>query len=219
MARVLPAVAASIPAAAEVFRTGGIVIFPTETVYGIGADLHNSEGVRRLFAVKLRAINQPLLVHCCNMRQLAELVTDVPVFARRLMHRFWPGPLSLVFKKHPSVPTLVTAGRDTVGIRMVAHDFTCAVIGQLNSPIAGTSANYSGRPATACFCRLDPDIVNQVDLAIDAGECGTGFPSTVLDVSVDPPVLIREGAVSLSELAPYLGSRTVRQNQARPAEP
>lgn len=210
MARILPATPAVIAAALETLRTGGIIIFPTETVYGIGCDLRNTAAVRRIFAVKSRPAEQPLLAHCCDVSQLAGLVTDIPVFARRLMHRFWPGPLALVFRRHPAVPTAVTAGRDTLGIRMVANDFTCTVISQLGSALAGTSANYSGQPAAGCFSKLDRNILAQVDLAIDAGSCGTGLSSTVLDVTVDPPVLIREGAVSAAELIPYLGGRSVR---------
>lgn len=214
MARVLPATAASISTAVEVLRSGGIIIFPTETVYGIGCGIHNSTAVSRIFAVKLRAADQPLLAHCCDMSQLAELVVDVPVFARRLMHRFWPGPLALIFKKLPSVPAVVTAGRDTIGIRMVASHFTCATIAQLGTALVGTSANYSGRPATGSFGKLDPAILDQVDLAIDAGDCGTGIPSTVLDLTVEPPVVIREGAVSITELMPYLGGRNIKKNPA-----
>uniref|UniRef100_A0A7C4GGX0 L-threonylcarbamoyladenylate synthase n=1 Tax=candidate division WOR-3 bacterium TaxID=2052148 RepID=A0A7C4GGX0_UNCW3 len=205
MGEVLTANVDSAARAARVIESGGVVIFPTETVYGIGADIANPTAVRRLFEVKGRDFRQPLMAHCSSLDQLAGIVCEVPVPARRLIHRFWPGPLALVLPRSPAIADVVVGGLDTIGVRMVADSFTCLLIENLGRPIAGSSANRSGRPATGSFSELDPGVIGDVDVAIDAGAAGSGQPSTVLDMAVSPPRVIRSGAVAVAEIEAVLG--------------
>jgi len=207
MAEVLAPTADSIARAAQVLAAGGVAIFPTETVYGIGANIADPAAVRRVFLAKGRDFCRPLMAHCSSLDQLPGLVAEVPVPARRLIHRFWPGPLALVLPRHPSVADVVVGGRATIGIRMVADTCTCCLIDRLGRPLAGTSANRSGRSATACFAGLDPELLDEIDVALDAGTAGSGQPSTVLDMTASPPRLIRRGAVAATEIEAVLGCR------------
>lgn len=201
MAVILQPDSAGINQAAAALRDGGVVVFPTETVYGIGADLFNVAAVRRLFEIKGRPLGMPLLAHCANEAQMRQLVASVGVAAKRLMARYWPGPLALVFLADAAVPSVVTAGTRTIGIRMVAHPAAKAMISSLGRAVAGTSANLHGRPATSQFVALDRQLLDSVDAVIDAGVCGDDVPSTVVDVTTETPRVIRPGAVSRDELA------------------
>ncbi len=191
--------------AAAIAARGGIVIFPTETVYGIGAVLRRPEAIERVCQLKQRPAGQPLLIHCSAEIQLVELVQEIPVPARRLMATFWPGPLALVFRAKSGLPNAVTGSNNTVGIRMVAHPVFCALAARLGSPLAGTSANLHGRTATSDFTRLSPELVGAVDIALNAGVCGTDVASTVLDMTHEPPVLLRKGAVPVQAIETALG--------------
>ncbi len=182
-------------------RDGGVVVFPTETVYGIGVDLFNVAAVRRLFEIKSRPLGMPLLAHCANEAQMRQLAASVGVAAERLIARYWPGPLALVFLADAAVPSVVTAGTRTIGIRMVAHPAARAMISSLGNAVAGTSANFHGQPATSQFAALDSQLLDRVDAVIDAGVCGDDVPSTVVDVTAELPRVIRRGAVSCDELA------------------
>lgn len=215
----LPAGPDSAARAAEVLRAGGLVIFPTETVYGLGCDIGNDLAVRELFRLKGRDGRLPLMAHCGDISQLAVLVDEVPIFARRLIHRYWPGPLALVMRKHPAVSDVVTAGRRTIGIRMVADPCTCLLIANLGAPLAGTSANLHRAPATNDFSRLDPALLAGVGAALDAGVTGSGQASTVLDVTVDPPALLRAGAVSAEEIEAAIGRPVRHAPAAEPGPP
>ncbi|MEO0085007.1 MAG: L-threonylcarbamoyladenylate synthase [candidate division WOR-3 bacterium] len=210
MAEVLQPKSDSAAHAAQILSSGGVVVFPTETVYGVGADIANPAAIERVFEVKGRDFRQPLMAHCSSLDQLPGLVSEVPVLARRLIHRFWPGPLTLVLPRSPAVADVVVGGLGTIGIRMVADSFTCLLIENLGRPIAGTSANRSGRPATNCFTELDPEFLGGVDAAVDSGVAGSGQPSTVLDMTVFPPRLVRSGAVPIAELEAILGCRPVQ---------
>lgn len=190
--------------AASTVAGGGTVIFPTETVYGIGADLRCTAAILQVCRLKQRSVGQPQLVHCSSERQLAGLVQDIPDAARKLIAAFWPGPLALIFKAVPGLPSTVIGPGNTVGIRMLAHPVTCALIEELGSPLAGTSANLHGRPATSDFTRLSPELLEGVDIALDSGVCGTDVASTVLDVSSDVPRLLRKGVVSLRAIEAVL---------------
>ncbi len=193
--------------AANIVSQGGTVIFPTETVYGIGADLRVPEAIKTVFLLKHRPLHQSLLVHCSRVSQLTLLVTEISPLARLLMEKFWPGSLCLVFKANPALPPTVIGPGHTVGIRMVAHPVTCALIDQIGSPLAGTSANLHGQPATSDPSRLDQNLLSRVDVVLDSGICGTGKASTILDVTVEPPRLVRLGAVSLREIEAVIGYR------------
>ncbi len=195
----------SIAQAARILRDGGVAVFPTETVYGIGADIRNTEAVRRVYGLKNREPSQPLMAHCASPVQLLEYVADVPAWVQPLMSRFWPGPLALVFRSSANVPAIVTGGRDTIGIRMVGHPVARDLIEELGAPIAGTSANLHGEPATSRFDLVSPSLLERVDVALDAGLCGRDVPSTVLDVAQRPPRVVRVGAVSVQDIEAVVG--------------
>jgi L-threonylcarbamoyladenylate synthase len=204
MARVLPASVAACTEAAGCLRDGGIVVFPTETVYGVGVDIRRLDAARRLLAAKELDPGHPLMAHCSDTGQLARLVSDVSIPARRLIHRFWPGPLALVLHRLPSIPPEVTGGSGCLGIRMVADRFTAALISELGAPIAGTSANLHAAPAAGDFARLSRTLLDRVDIAIDSGPAGSGQASTVLDMTTAPPRLIRAGMVPVEEIEALL---------------
>ncbi|UCG42436.1 MAG: threonylcarbamoyl-AMP synthase [candidate division WOR-3 bacterium] len=199
--------AAAVAGAADRIRHGGIVVFPTETVYGIGADIRCASAIEKAARLKNSPAGKPLLVHCCAVDQVQGLVAEIPAVAQVLMDRFWPGPLAMIFKSLPDVPAIVTAGTGKVGIRMVSHPGFSDFCARLGAPIAGTSANMHGEPATSVFAEIDPDLLAGVDAAIDAGICGSGHPSTVIDLTDDPPRLLRAGAVASERLQAALGLR------------
>ncbi len=196
-----------IAAAGAILSQGGLVVFPTETVYGIGADIRNPGGVEKVIRLKHRPAGLPVLAHCSDMSQLAGLVAEIPESAQTLIDRFWPGPLALVFRKSKSVPAVVSGPTDTIGIRMVAHPVACQLIAKLGAPLAGTSANLHGEPAISSFDAINPELLKQVDVALDAGTCGQAKPSTILDVTCQPPRLLRPGAVPLARIETRLGYR------------
>lgn len=186
---------------------GGIVLFPTETVYGIGVRADNPAALGRLRGLKGKPAKTPLLLHCADFARLTGWVEPLPDSARRLAERYWPGPLALVLGRGRLASAALTGGRGTVGVRVVAEPTGRALLAALDCPLAGTSANLHGRPPVADFRRLDPDLLAGVDVAIDAGNCGPGIASTILDLSEEEPALIRAGAVPVSELESLLGWR------------
>ncbi|MBN2464125.1 threonylcarbamoyl-AMP synthase [candidate division WOR-3 bacterium] len=195
----------SIRQAARVLRDGGVAVFPTETVYGIGADIRCEEAVRRVYALKDRELLQPLMAHCASPVQMLEYVADVPQWVQPLMSRFWPGPLALIFRSTDRIPSVATGGGRTIGIRMVGHAVARDLLEELGAPIAGTSANLHGQPATSRFAGISPALLERVDVALDSGLCGKEAPSTVLDVTARPPRIVRVGAVSVQEIEAVVG--------------
>ncbi len=200
----------SIRQAARILRGGGVAVFPTETVYGVGADIRNAAAVGRVFALKNRELSQPLMVHCASPVQMLEYVAEVPEWVQPLISRFWPGPLAMVFRSTDKVPSVVTGGGRTVGIRMVGHPVARDLLEELGAPIAGTSANQHGEPATSRFDALDRSLLERADVALDAGLCGQDVPSTVLDVTLKPPRVVRVGAVSVQAIEALVGRVLVR---------
>jgi L-threonylcarbamoyladenylate synthase len=195
----------SIQRAGAVLRAGGVAVFPTETVYGVGADIRNAEAVGRVFFLKHRKPSQPLMAHCASPVQMLEYVAEVPERVQSLISRFWPGPLALILRSTDKVPAVVTGGGRTIGIRMVGHPVARDLIEELGAPVAGTSANPHGEPATSRFDAISPELLEQVDVALDAGLCGRDMPSTVLDVTCDPPRVVRVGAVSVQDIEAVVG--------------
>ncbi len=186
--------------AVEILSNGGVIIFPTETVYGIGADILNSSAVERVGKIKRRSLPQPLLIHCGSLSQVIPLVKEIPKWVIPLINKFWPGPLALIFFRSEVVPTGVTAGRESVGIRMVNNPIFIAITKELGRPLVGSSANIHNHPPTNRFSEIAPEVINEVDLAIDAGTFGSGKPSTILDVTSYPPRLLRAGDISKEEI-------------------
>jgi L-threonylcarbamoyladenylate synthase len=220
-ARILPADRpASIAEAAAVLRGGGLVAFPTETVYGLGADAMNPAAVARVFEVKARPSFDPLIVHLDRPAALPRVARSVDRRVEALAARFWPGPLTLVLPRAPAVPDIVTAGLDTVGVRVPAHPAARALIEQAATPVAAPSANPFGyvSPTTA---RHVADLLGPlVDVVLDGGACPVGVESTILSLAQDPPVILRPGGLPREELEAVLGRPlAVAEPAERPLAP
>ncbi len=195
--------------AAEIIKNGGLVAIPTETVYGLGASALNDEAVERIFAVKGRPQDNPLIIHVHGAEALARWCREVPEEAYILAERFWPGPLTMVLKKQSEVPERVTAGMDTVAVRCPDHPATLRIIELAGVPIAAPSANISGKPSPTSAVHVRHDIDGMIDAIVDGGECRVGLESTIIDLSVKPPRLLRPGGVSLEQLRELLGEVSV----------
>jgi L-threonylcarbamoyladenylate synthase len=191
--------------AGMILRRGGLVAFPTETVYGLGASALDGRAVRRIFEVKGRPPDNPLIVHVAGREMLRPLVRSWPATAEKLMAAFWPGPLTLVLPAAPGVPREVTAGLDTVGIRMPAHPVALALIASAGIPVAAPSANLSGRPSPTTAGHVLQDLDGRIDAILDAGPAGVGVESTVLDLVADVPVILRPGGITPEELEKVIG--------------
>jgi L-threonylcarbamoyladenylate synthase len=191
--------------AAAVLRAGGLVAFPTETVYGLGADAICAPAIARLFAAKGRPPNNPLIVHLARAQQAVEVTTDWPKIAARLAERFWPGPLTLVLPRGSGIPDAVTAGGPTVAVRVPAHPVALALLEASGLPIAAPSANPSGYLSPTCAEHVLRGLEGRIDLLLDAGSVPGGLESTVLDLTVKPPRLLRPGLVTPLEIEAVIG--------------
>ncbi|NWF93323.1 MAG: threonylcarbamoyl-AMP synthase [Syntrophaceae bacterium] len=191
--------------AAEIIREGGIVAFPTETVYGLGANAFDPLAVARIFEVKRRPLFDPLIIHIARPSDVRKIVLKIPTKAKHLIDRFWPGPLTVVLLKRPEVPDIVTAGLPTVAVRMPDHPLALRLIEEADCPIAAPSANLFGylSPTTADHVR--DQLGDQVDLILDGGPCEVGLESTILSVVEERPVLLRPGGVPLEEIESIIG--------------
>ncbi len=184
-----------------VLSQNGIMAVPTDTFYGLAAHPFQAAALSRLFALKARAPEKPVMVLVDGEARLPQVVREVPEVASRLMERFWPGPLTLIFPGQPDLQRLLTGGTGTIGVRQPRQDLTCRLIAALGYPITGTSANRGGRPPLARAADVDREFGGRVDLILDAGPCPGGLPSTIVDVTSFPPRLVRAGAIPLAELA------------------
>jgi L-threonylcarbamoyladenylate synthase len=195
--------------AAEIIKRGGIVAFPTETVYGLGADAFNPLAVARIFEVKRRPYFDPLIVHVAHPADVKKLVKEIPSHAKKLIERFWPGPLTVVLLKNENFPDIVTAGLPKVAIRMPDHPMALSLIKECRCPIAAPSANPFGylSPTTAEHVR--EQLGDQVDLILDGGPCPVGVESTIVSFSEERPRLLRPGGVSLEEIESVIGKVTI----------
>ncbi len=201
--------------AAAQLKAGGLVVFPTETVYGLGADALNAAAATRIFSAKGRPANSPLIVHVSSLDQAKGFARKFSDIAERLARRFWPGPLSLIVERACSVPDVVTAGTDTVAIRCPAHPVALALIEAFRSGIAAPSANRSSclPPVRACHARKGLD--GRVEMILDAGPCPGGLESTVIDVRTDTIKVLRRGAISIDVLATEASIVDLSQSNAR----
>ena len=191
--------------AAEELHRGGVVAFPTETVYGLGADALNVGAVQKVFSVKGRPADNPLIVHVADTRHLLELAEEIPRKGRQLADRFWPGPLTLILPKTSIVPDIVTAGLPTVAVRVPDHPVTLAIIQAFGGGIVGPSANLSGKPSPTQADHVMADLAGMIDVVVDAGPTRIGLESTVVDVTVDPPAILRRGGLSQERLEEVIG--------------
>ncbi|HOB11531.1 MAG TPA: L-threonylcarbamoyladenylate synthase [Syntrophomonadaceae bacterium] len=194
--------------AARIIKAGELVAFPTETVYGLGADAFSSPAVEKIYQVKNRPPVNPLLVHIARFDQVSQLAAEVTASARLLMERFWPGPLSLILPAKPQVPGIVTAHRPGVGLRMPSHPVALALINAAG-PLAAPSANLSGRPSPVNAQHVKDDLDGHIAAVLDAGATGLGIESTVVDMCGPAPRLIRIGGVSRSQLESILGQKLI----------
>ncbi|UCD11087.1 MAG: threonylcarbamoyl-AMP synthase [Nitrospinaceae bacterium] len=190
-------------AARLVLDRGGVIAFPTDTFYGLGADPKNEAALARVFSAKGRAANKPLLVLVASPEEALDLAESLPATARKLIDALWPGPLTLVLNAKKNLPDRLTAGTGTIGLRQPGSEFTLALLRALGRPLTATSANPSGHPspATAALCSAG------VDLVLDTGPLPGGRESTILDVTVSPPRILREGAVARERIEEALGER------------
>lgn len=196
---------ADIAFAGKTLAGGGLVAFPTETVYGLGADATNRDAVSRVFSVKGRPHNHPLILHIESIDRLANWVSTVPSEATALGSVFWPGPLTLILPRGPATPLWVTGGQETVGIRVPGHPIALELIESSGTAIAAPSANRFGRVSPTCAAHVAADLGDDVDCIIDGGPCEVGLESTIVDLSGDCPRVLRPGAVSAEDIARTLG--------------
>ena len=195
----------AIEQAAAIIRSGGLVAFGTETVYGLGADATNPDAVARIFAAKGRPATNPLIVHVADVAGAAACVAEWPESAATLAAHFWPGPLTLVLPRSNIIPDIVTAGQGTVGVRVPASVVACDLIRRAGRPIAAPSANRSNRISPTTAAHVAKDLDGAVDLILDSGPCLGGIESTVLDLSGPTPAVLRPGLVSAEAIAVVLG--------------
>jgi L-threonylcarbamoyladenylate synthase len=200
--------------AAKLLHDGEIVVFPTETVYGLGADVFQPIALERIFAAKGRPFSDPLIVHIADVHELELLTTKIPVEAKLLAQKFWPGPLTLILPKGSRVPHLVTAGLETVAVRMPRHAVALALINALGSPIAAPSANRFMHVSPTTANHVYTDLSGKIPLILDSGPCEIGVESTVLDLCSDNPRILRPGGISLEALRTILPEveQVVRRN-------
>ena len=199
----------SIAQAADILRRGGLLAIPTETVYGLGADGLDETAVLHIFEAKGRPQDNPLILHIPDASWLTRYCEDVPDAAYKLAERFWPGPLTMILKKKPCVPLRTTGGLETVGMRCPDHPVTRAIIERAGVPVAAPSANTSGRPSCTTAEHVREDMWGKIDGIVDGGPCQVGVESTIIDLTVTPPQLLRPGGLPLESLRDALGEVTV----------
>jgi len=185
---------------AAVLRSGGIAAYPTDTVYGLGSDVHNVEAVIKIFTAKQRPLNLPLPVLICDLSQLAELTADIPPLAKKLMAKFWPGGLTIVLAASPAFNSPALAGSRKIAVRIPAHAVTLKLIEEFGRPIVGTSANLHGGPLALTAAEVTSQLGTAADFILDGGPCPGGIESTIVDVSGDKPVILRTGAITEEDL-------------------
>ena len=186
--------------AAGVIKQGGVIVFPTRCLYGLGADAMNPNAVERIIEIKQRPADNPILVLIHSKKQLEMLVEKIPPAANAIMEAFWPGRVTLVFDARGTLPGLLTAQTGKIGVRLAGHPVAAAMLRQVKGPVTGTSANLSGRPGCSRLSDMDPQITGQVDLVLDAGRLQSGVGSTVVDVTREPPRILREGQIAASQI-------------------
>ncbi len=190
--------------AAQIIKRGGLVAFPTETVYGLGADGFNEEAAKKIYAAKGRPSDNPLILHIAEEKQLEQIVKKIPEKAKKLMESFWPGPLTIILEKKENVPYTTTGGLDTVAIRMPDHLGALSFLKAVQTPIAAPSANTSGRPSPTKAEHVLEDMQGKIDMILDGGEVGIGIESTIIDMT-SVPMILRPGFITQEMLEEKIG--------------
>lgn len=201
----------SIAKAIEILRRGGLVAFPTETVYGLGARAFDPKAIEKIFEIKGRSLDNPLIVHVADFDQLISIVNEIPPLAAKLIKAFWPGPLTLILSRAVNVPPEVSAGLPTIAVRMPNQALALELLRGLNEPIAAPSANRSGRPSPTEADHVLRDLGDRVDMVLDGGFCSVGLESTVLDLTEETPQILRHGEVTAEDLEPFIGKASTLQ--------
>ena len=184
----------------EILKRGGVIAFPTQGLYGLGADAFNSSAVERVFAIKRRSSDKPLLVLVPDRKAVSEVAAVIPVAALKLMDCFWPGRVTIIFKALTGIPENLVAGTGKIGVRVSGHPVARNLVSMFGRPITGTSANISGKPGCHRIEEFDRQLLEQLDLVLDAGPLAGGKGSTVVDVTGPSPVVIREGVISRQKI-------------------
>ncbi|MBP3657475.1 MAG: threonylcarbamoyl-AMP synthase [Clostridia bacterium] len=216
--QVLPVNEESLALGGKILREGGLVGMPTETVYGLGANALDAKAVLSIFAAKERPADNPLIVHVASVDQVPQLVREIPPAARALMDAFWPGPMTLVLPKADCIPHEVSAGLDTVGIRLPASGAARALIAAAGCPVAAPSGNRSGRPSPTTAQHMLEDMDGRIPLILDGGACEVGVESSVIDATGDVPVVLRPGGVTAEMIRDVLGRVQVDEHVMSPLE-
>jgi L-threonylcarbamoyladenylate synthase len=211
--------AAAIGRAVAILRRGGLVAFPTETVYGLGADASNAAAIERLYATKRRPADHPVIVHFASAEQAFAWARDVPPAARTLAARFWPGPLTLILKRSAKAADFVTGGQDTVGLRVPGHPVAHALLAAFGSGVAAPSANRFGQISPTCAAHVRADLGDEVDCVLEGGDSEIGIESTIVDLSTGQPVLLRPGAIGRAALEQTVGGRVLEKSATGGAAP
>jgi L-threonylcarbamoyladenylate synthase len=191
--------------AAHILKKGGVVAFPTETVYGLGANALDKKATNKIFIAKGRPKDNPMIVHISGKKELYKIARKIPEKAKKLMEKYWPGPLTIILKKNKLIPCEVTAGLDTVAIRYPKHKIAQKLIKTSGFPIAAPSANKSGRPSPTEAKHVMEDLMGKIDAIIESGPTKHGLESTVIDLTVDPPQILRPGAITKEEITKTIG--------------
>ena len=194
-----------IKVAANIIKKGGLVAFPTETVYGLGADVLNVKAILSLFKAKNRPLDNPPIIHVENLDQVKNLAKEIPIKAKLLIEKFWPGPLTIVFQRSENIPIESTTGLDTIAVRMPQHKIALALIKKSKCSIAAPSANISGKPSPTLAKHVFDDLNGKIDMILDGGPTCIGVESTVVNVTVDPPEVLRPGGISIEDLKRTIG--------------
>ena len=195
--------------AGAVIKRGGLVAFPTETVYGLGANGMDEQAAAKIYAAKGRPSDNPLILHISDISMLDNIVSNVPETAKKLMDKFWPGPLTLVFNKKSEVPYGTTGGLDTVAVRFPAHKVALEIISAAGTPIAAPSANTSGRPSPTRASHVIEDMDGKIDMIVDGGDVGIGIESTIIDVTGEIPMILRPGFITKAMAEELVGEVAV----------
>jgi L-threonylcarbamoyladenylate synthase len=198
--------------AADILRFGGLAAFPTETVYGLGGNGLDASASEKIYRAKGRPSDNPLILHISKEEELYPLVSEVPETARKLMAAFWPGPMTLIFKKSNIIPYETTGGLDTVAVRMPNHPIAATLIEEAGFPLAAPSANASGRPSPTTAAHVYEDLAGSIDMILDGGDVGIGLESTIIDITSCNPVILRPGYFSRDMLGQALGEVIVESN-------